>query len=406
MTMPRKKVLMFVLNELIYDARVLKSAQSLSDRYDLLLIGVWRRKFELNQDLERGKWPFQMAWVDLGRISKAPRNIFGHVLRYSRVFHRIQSMGIEFQPDLVHAHEASSLPIARAIQKATKARLIYDAHELYRDKAGLSPVLRKSLGWMETRILKSCDGIIACNVPRAEIMRDEYGAPFLPTVIPNMTRHRTFTPSTILQDMTGSSKLGISKLVLYQGAIIPGRGLEILPRALRRLPDNFGIVIMGGGEPDYINGLGDLANGLEVADRFFVLPPVSQSKLFPYTCSADVGIVIYQNTCRNNYYCAPNKLYEYSAAGTPMVGADLPTIRQFIDGESVGSLFDPESHEDLARAILEVCDKETFSRSFETCLEIAEKFSWESVSEIELHALYNDILEMRTQPNAGNERKR
>ena len=89
-----------------------------------------------------------------------------------------------------------------------------------------------------------------------------------------------------------------------------------------------------------------------------------------------------------------------------MVGADLPTIRQFIDGESVGSLFDPESHEDLARAILEVCDKETYSRSFETCLEIAEKFSWESVSEKELHALYNNILEMRTQPNAGNERKR
>ena len=55
MTKPRKKVLMFVLNELIYDARVLKSAQSISEKYDLLLIGVWRRKFELNQDLEKEK---------------------------------------------------------------------------------------------------------------------------------------------------------------------------------------------------------------------------------------------------------------------------------------------------------------------------------------------------------------
>ena len=49
----RRKVMMFVMNELIYDARVLKSATSLSEKYDVLLVGVWRRKFDFDQEAEQ-----------------------------------------------------------------------------------------------------------------------------------------------------------------------------------------------------------------------------------------------------------------------------------------------------------------------------------------------------------------
>jgi len=393
MTKPRKKVLMFVLNELIYDARVLKSARSISERYNLLLIGIWRRKFDFDQESEKGKWPFRMAWVDLGKTSRAPRNIIGHGFRYLKVFREIRSLGLEFKPDLIHAHDFNSLPIARSIQKATRARLVYDAHELYRDSVGFSPAMLKFLGAIETNIMKKCDGIIACNSPRAKIMFDDYGAPFLPTVIPNMPNFRAYSPSTLLQEITKSTTKGVSRLILYQGVIMPGRGLGMLPRTLKSLPEEYGIVLMGAGETSYIDKLGEKAKKLGVGNRFFILPPVLQSQLFQYTCSADVGIVIYQNKSRNDYYCAPNKLYEYTAAGVPMVGSDLPTIKQFIDDEGVGSLFDPESHEDLARAILDVCRSETtYSRFSETCKKLAPTCSWESNSEKKLHSLYENIL--------------
>jgi glycosyltransferase involved in cell wall biosynthesis len=393
MTQPRKKVLMFVLNELIYDARVLKSAQSISSRYDVLLIGIWRRKFDFDQEAEKGKWPFQMAWVDLGKTSKAPRNIFGHGIKYLQAFRGIRSLGIGFQPDLIHAHDFNSLPIARSIQKATRARLIYDAHELYRDAGGFSTAMLRILGSIETNIMKNCDGIIACNSPRAKIMYEDYGAPFLPTVIPNMPNFRGYEPSTLLQEITKSTTQGISRLVLYQGVIMPGRGLAMLPKALKSLPGEYGMVLMGAGEKSYIDRLGEKAKRLGVGQRFFILPPVPQSQLFRYTCSADVGIVIYQNKTRNDYYCAPNKLYEYTAAGVPMVGSDLPTIKQFIEDEGVGFIFSPESHEDLARAIQEVYNSEkTYPQFSETCKKLAPTCSWESNSEIMLQSLYEDLL--------------
>ena len=393
MANPRKKILMMVLNEMIFDARVLKSAQSLSKHYEVFLVGIWRRKFELDQEAEKDKWPFKMAWIDLGRTSGAPRNIIGHGLRFLKVLQEIRSLGIKFQPDLVHAHEFSSLPIAYAVKRATGAKLVYDAHELYRDSVGFSPRMKKSLGKVETKLMKKCDGIIACNAPRAEIMFDEYGAPYLPTVVPNMAHFQNYASSQKLQEITDSKALNISRLVLYQGAVIPGRGLEILPRALEKLPREIGIVVMGGGEKEFINGLKESAAHLGVADRFFVLPPVLQSQLFAYTCSADVGIVIYQNTCRNNYYCAPNKLYEYAASGTPMVGADFPTIKEFIVQEDVGSLFDPTRPEELAKAILEICDDDrTYQRNFQNCLKIAKEYSWETIPEKELFGLYESLL--------------
>ena len=406
MTNPRKKILMMVLNEMIFDARVLKSAQSLSQHYEVFLVGIWRRKFELDQSAEKQKWPFKMAWIDLGRTSGAPRNILGHGFRFLKVLQGIRSLGNEFRPDLVHAHEFSSLPIAYAVKKSTGAKLVYDAHELYRDSIGFSPLVKKSLGTMETKLMQKCDGIIACNTPRAEIMFKEYGAPFMPTVVPNMANFADYSPSQKLQEITNSISLGISRLVLYQGAVMPGRGLEILPHALEKLPQEIGIVIMGGGGIEFINGLKKTAQNLGVADRFFILPPVVQSQLFAYTCSADVGIVIYQNTCRNNYYCAPNKLYEYAAAGTPMVGANFPTIEGFIVEEDVGSLFDPTNPDELATAILDICENEdTYQRNFQNCLKIAKDYSWEAIPERVLYGLYKSLL-FPEAPSVGQDSNR
>lgn len=398
-----KKVLMFVLNELIYDARVLKSANSLSGEYDVVLVGIWRRKFDLDQEAEIKKWPFVLTWVDLGWTSKTPNNYFGHGLRYIKVFLGVLSVAWKFKPDIVHAHEVGALPIGRAIQVFLKARLVYDAHELYRDSLIFSSAVRKFLGRLETHFMKSCDAIIACNHPRAAIMHAEYGAPFLPAVVPNISRYMAYKPTTNLQEKLKTAVLGISRLVLYQGAIIPGRGLEMTPHALSLLPENFGMALMGGGVPAYKSILMNLAVELGVGNRFFILPPVLQTQLFPFTCSADVGMVIYQNTCRNNYYCAPNKLYEYAAAGVPMVGTDFPTIRGFIESQNVGTLFHPESPEDLARAISEVCRSEaTYAGMFESCLKTAEQFTWENVSQKELLALYGNIRAFGKQYPPGN----
>ncbi len=390
----RPKVLMFVLNELVFDSRVLKTANSLSAGYDVLVVGVWLRKADIDEEAARKEWPFRMAWVDLGRFGDLPRNTVGYALRYGKIFREIRKLGLDFEPDIIHAHELSTLPIGRALQRATGAALIYDAHELYRDMANrASRYWRLMAGW-EKRLMAKCDAIIACNSDRSRIMHEEYGAPFLPTVIHNMPLRQECVSSSLLQEKTGSLEAGLTRLVLYQGVIMVGRGLESLPRALVDLPPHIGIVLIGGGDEEFKQQLGRLAVELGVQDRFFLLPPVLQTELFPYTCSADAGIVIYQNTCRNNYFCAPNKLYEYCAAGLPMVGADLPPIRAYVEDNEVGTVFDPDDPASLVRAINKVCGDDLVHRRYrKNCLAAASRFNWEARSEVDLLALYASLSE-------------
>jgi glycosyltransferase involved in cell wall biosynthesis len=47
----------------------------------------------------------------------------------------------------------------------------------------------------------------------------------------------------------------------------------------------------------------------------------------------------------------PRKLYEYMAAGLPVVAADLPTVRAVVTKTDCGLLVDPNSINDIAAAL-------------------------------------------------------
>ncbi len=394
----KPRVFMFVMNELVHDARVLKTAGTAAATCDVLLGGLLRRKFDVDCAAERAKWPFAMDWVDLGRGGRLPRNMIGYALRWLIACVGLVRMGRRFRPDLVHAHELSGLPVGLLVARLCGARIIYDAHELYRDMTDGAPWYWRIIASWETRLMRGCDAIIACSAERAQIMRDEYGAPFLPVVVANMPPRRDYAPSRILWERTGAAAAGITRLVLYQGAIMIGRGLDHLPQVAALLPPHVGVVMVGGGDEAYRAELQARAAELGVADRFFMLPAVPQTELFAYTCSADVGVVIYRNTCRNNYYCAPNKLYEYCAAGLPMAGADLPPIRDFLASYGVGEVFDPEDAPSLAAAVERLlADDARYDEVRRNCLEAARTCNWETQPAPVLGRLYADLLDGKSQ---------
>jgi glycosyltransferase involved in cell wall biosynthesis len=67
--------------------------------------------------------------------------------------------------------------------------------------------------------------------------------------------------------------------------------------------------------------------------------------------SADAGIWTLPNLCKNFYYALPNKIFEYLAAGLPVLAADFPEARRLIEGYRVGLCFDPYDPGSIADAI-------------------------------------------------------
>ncbi|MBN1447376.1 MAG: glycosyltransferase, partial [Bacteroidetes bacterium] len=80
-----------------------------------------------------------------------------------------------------------------------------------------------------------------------------------------------------------------------------------------------------------------------VADRVHVLPAVPSEELQQWTASADIGLCMIENLGSSYFLSLPNKLFEYIAAGLPVVGSDFPEIGRVLRESGSGVAVAPEA---------------------------------------------------------------
>ena len=95
--------------------------------------------------------------------------------------------------------------------------------------------------------------------------------------------------------------------------------------------DDCVLVVMGSGEDEYVEHLRALAGGAGAADRMIIRPPVRPSEVVAASAGADVGVVLNRNVSLNNFLSLPNKIYEYIAAGLPVVTSNSPEMTQLVN---------------------------------------------------------------------------
>jgi glycosyltransferase involved in cell wall biosynthesis len=139
-------------------------------------------------------------------------------------------------------------------------------------------------------------------------------------------------------------------LILHQGAPAPGRGCEVLVEALARLR-GVHLAFLGDPEPVYEQELRAALRRWRVEDRVAMLPSIPLPELLAYTAEADVGVTLLQDTCENHRLALPNKLFEYIAAGVPVVASALPETRRLVESRGVGWCTAPADPEAVAQAL-------------------------------------------------------
>jgi glycosyltransferase involved in cell wall biosynthesis len=82
-----------------------------------------------------------------------------------------------------------------------------------------------------------------------------------------------------------------------------------------------------------------------------VLPAVPSSDVVAAAKGADAGVWTLPNWCKNFYYALPNKIFEYLAAGVPVVAARFPEAQRLVEGHEVGVCFDPYSPPSIGAAL-------------------------------------------------------
>lgn len=205
--------------------------------------------------------------------------------------------------------------------------------------------------------LKKSKKVICCEYNRAHITKSIYDLDKVPYILPNKPYNGNVQ---IAQSLPFSiqeiiSKYRNKKIILYQGVFIPERRVDYFVRAVNSLPDDYILFLMGGENPFY-NELRDKCQSERIVFLPFLPPPLH----LEITKLAHIGILVYVvdgepiNRAINVLYCAPNKLYEYSMFGIPMISNNLPALNFIFSKFEAGICTDILLEKNVCEAILEI----------------------------------------------------
>lgn len=264
--------------------------------------------------------------------------------------------------------------------------LIYDCHELESERMGKRKWNKRFVRWLESKYIHRAKLVITVSPSIQEWYQKAYGLSEvalirnIPEVVP-IKSGRVFHDKFTLE--------ASQKVCLYQGALMPGRGLELLMDAFEAFTTSeFVLVIMGGGK---------LAAQIEAraarSSKIFYHPMVPGSEIGKYTGSADCGINSVEPQCLSYAFCLPNKFFETVLSEIPILTNDLIDCSALVRKYEIGSVVTDWSINGIHTAVMEICSrsKSDFSSGFE---KFRMENSWELEKEKWINYFQNEIHEI------------
>lgn len=339
-----KKVLHLTHTDIEFDSRILKEMGALvAAGYTASGIGV-----VLDEGAKKSAVSFDadITAVHLRsrKLTFLPRTV-RHIVTLFELVSKMLPRAVRARPDVIHCHDTLVLPLGCIVKWLTGARLIYDAHELESDRNGLTRVQGGLTLRVEKLLWRFVDALIVVSPSIERWYQDNIG-PKPSTVILN---------SPLFHEGGGEDEDYLrkrfsipedAKIFIYVGILGNGRGIDLLTEAFKDPQVSSHVVFLGYGElSEELKRLAGQYSNVHVHDA------VPHSQVVPIAQSADFGLCLVQNVSLSDYYCLPNKLFEYCFAGVPVLASDFPDIRALLTQYGVGECCKLQA-DDIRDAIL------------------------------------------------------
>jgi glycosyltransferase involved in cell wall biosynthesis len=390
----------------VYDSRIVREADTLRKLgYEPLILGVVSEDVRETRDEQAGTpvvrleptSPFAWARSLQRRLTRRPRaagaqadsselggarsanplmRVAVRLHRWIRTldfYRRAIAVVREVRPALVHCNDYNTMWVGVAARLFGGSAVVYDSHELWPDRNG-RPEPRWWLIACEYLFVHLAHRTITASPGYAEVMARRYRID-PPGVIRNIP-DASMLPLALSSANGDSAVGGGDRLALYVGALTTGRGLELSIMALNHL-DDVRLRLVGPARPAYLKELVALADREGVSDRVEFAGAVSPQELLETIREASVGLALIQPICLSYRMSLPNKVFEYVAAGLPVLGSDLPAIGALVAEHRIGLLAAPGEVEDVAAKLGEMLDPERNNAFREAALEAARELNWD-----------------------------
>lgn len=175
--------------------------------------------------------------------------------------------------------------------------------------------------------------------------------------------------------------------IIYCGSLYDWKGVDTLIKAMQYLNEEK-LLIVGYG--DNINKLKILSEHLGVSDRIIFAGIVPHHRVPEHLAKAKLAVLPNKNE-KTSLFTSPLKLFEYMAAGLPIVASDLPVFREILTQEENALFFESDNPLSLANAIKKfLISKELTERVSKNNKKLAENYTYKKRAE-KIYAICNEL---------------
>ena len=419
-----KHLVFAVINDLTYDQRMIRICHSLANSgYQVTLVGR-----QLSESLPIIKQSFfqkrMRCWFRSGPIFYLEYNIR---LFFHLIVHKYDVFGacdldtalaihlagrLKGKKRIFDAHEfftevpeVMNRPFVKSVWKRIGQWTIPKFHLRYTVNQALAEKLEEVYGVGFGVVRNFPEGGV-CNPPALKLRRAEQGVGNEELGARNEERgtgnEEEPTPGLRRSEEVWSQKRGAGKqksqienkeskekIILYQGALNAGRGLE---QIIDAMPMINGAKLWLVGDGDLSVALRERCASLDIDDKVLFWGKKTPEELKKITPLATIGLNLLDGTSLNYYYSLANKFFDYMREGIPSINMCFPAYETILKEHFVGICIDSLHPDQLAVTINKLfANPEQMEQMKLNCATAIDSFRWENEQE-ELLSLIRQLI--------------
>lgn len=165
-------------------------------------------------------------------------------------------------------------------------------------------------------------------------------------------------------------------VVFYSGSFYSWKGIDSIVRCWHKTDKNTHLVLMGGPDDFERNRISGLIPE-SASDRIHIIPTLPRVEGIRVHSMGDIGLLASDPDQKvASSYTSPLKLFEYLAAGLPILASDVPSSHDVLTDE-VARFFGKGDVEFLRALSAVQSDPEWVKLSHERCRPFVDRYSWE-----------------------------
>lgn len=286
--------------------------------------------------------------------------------------------------DIICAIDLDTILPGFLVTKLKSKPCVYDAHEYFTELPEVvhRPLVRKIWSIIADICIPNIKHCYTVGPSLAVIFEKKYNTKF--EVIRNVPFRLRL--ETNVRDI--KVEKGPGKIILYQGVLNEGRGLEFIIEAMQFI-ENAELWIAG--EGDLSLELRELVKTMQLGKKIKFLGFLAPNELKNVTISADVGLNLLENKGLNYYYSLANKAFDYIQAEVPSIHMNFPEYQSINERYGVFHLIDNLKIETIRLALNRLLkDQKYYLELKAACIEAKKDFVWEK-EEKKLLEIYSKI---------------